>query len=229
MIPSAGHLFYVSDVASPELLDADHHHAVRVLRLRVGEVLTVSDGAGRWRRCRWDGATVVPDGDIVVEPAEPNPLCVAFAVVKAAKPEFVVQKLTELGIDRIVPLHTSRSVVKHDPARAGRLHDRLVAVARGASMQSRRTWLPTVSPTVTFDQLVDDTPGLVLAERGGRDIGPADRCVAVGPEGGWDDQERTRVADHVSLAEGVLRAETAAIAAGVLLGFRRTSARPGGG
>lgn len=220
MIPSAGHLFYVADVGRPVLSDTDHHHAARVLRCRVGEEVTVCDGAGRWRRCRWDDGGPVVVGEAVSEPASPDPRCVAFTPVKGAKPEFVVQKLTELGVERIVVLSTDRSVVRPDATRSARLAERLVAVAREAGMQSRRAYLPSIEAPVGFSEFVTTTPTVVLADRGGRPLGGSDRCIAIGPEGGWSDEERARVTDRVSLAEGVLRAETAAIAAGVLMGVR---------
>ena len=71
--------------------------------------------------------------------------------VKGEKPELVVQKLTEIGIDDIFPLAPSaHSVVKWDGDRADRHHARLVKVAREAAMQSRRVWLPEVQPVTTI-------------------------------------------------------------------------------
>lgn len=229
MIPSAGHLFYVADVSRPVLSDTDHHHAARVLRCRVGEEVTVCDGAGRWRRCRWDDGGLVVVGEAVSETAPPELRCVAFSPVKGAKPEFVVQKLTELGVERIVVLSTDRSVVRHDATRWARLAERLVAVAREAGMQSRRAFLPSIEVGVEFSEFVAAMPAVVLADRGGRALSWSDRCIAIGPEGGWSDEERARVTDRVSLAEGVLRAETAAIAAGVLMGVRPCASRNRGG
>ncbi len=87
-------------------------------------------------------------------------------------------------------------------------------------MQSRRTWLPEIVPTTGFDDVVG-LPGAVAADRGG---GPPtlDRpTVLIGPEGGWSDGERARLPATVALGAGVLRAETAAIAAGVVLTLLR--------
>jgi 16S rRNA (uracil1498-N3)-methyltransferase len=228
MVPSSGHLFYVDDLDHPELDDPDHHHASRVLRLGDGEVITVADGRGTWRRARWVAGRIAVDGEPVDEPAPVVELCVAFALVKGDKPELVVQKLTELGIDRIVPFSAARSVVRWDADRAARAHQRMAATAREAGMQSRRARLPRVDPPATFDQ-VAALAGAVRADRGGRPVTADDRIVLVGPEGGWAAEEVAAVGDAVSLADGVLRADTAAIAAGVALsGFRSGRFQRGG-
>jgi 16S rRNA (uracil1498-N3)-methyltransferase len=228
VIPSAGHLFYVADVSSPVLDDADAHHAARVLRLRDGEALTVGDGAGRWRRARWVGRGIEPDGDVATEAPPARPVAVGFALVKGSKPELVVQKLTELGVDRIVPFTAARSVVRWDPSRAERAQARLAATARQAGMQSRRAWLPALDEVSTFDGALDALPDVALADRGGRPLHSDDSALLVGPEGGWDPAERAD-RDAVALADGVLRAETAAVVAGALLtAFRSGRFQRGG-
>ena len=124
---AAGQVF-VDDPGQPVLSDEDAHHLGRVLRLRDGEEVIAADGqrplgahhvARRRRRSsRSRTATGVGgDGAVLSEaPAEPA-LTVAFAPVKGERPEWVVQKLTELGIDRIVPLRSERSVVRWNGAR----------------------------------------------------------------------------------------------------------------
>ena len=139
----------VTSVDTPVLDADDRHHLERVLRLRDGDPMTVGDGAGRWRPCRW-GSVVEPIGD-VVEVAAPAPrLGVAFALIKGGRPELVVQKLVELGVDDIRPFAAERSVVRWDDAKAAKNHGRLTRVAREAVMQCRRAWLPTVHPVATF-------------------------------------------------------------------------------
>ena len=147
----------------------------------------------------------------------PSPvLTVGFALVKGARPELVVQKLTELGVDHIIPFTAARSVARWDGDKAGRQLERLAKVAREASMQSRRCHLPVVHRLHSFAE-VAALPGVALAERGGRPPSVATATVLVGPEGGWDDSERVAVADHVGFGPQVLRAETAALAVGALL------------
>jgi 16S rRNA (uracil1498-N3)-methyltransferase len=144
---------------------------------------------------------------------------VAFALVKGDKLELVVQKLTELGIDRIVPFRADRSVVRWEPTKAAKAVARLRAVAASASMQCHRPHLPVVEEVTDLGRLV--AAGAALADRGG--VPPSlDRpLVAVGPEGGWSDAERALDAPRVALAGHVLRAETAAITVGAVLSALR--------
>jgi 16S rRNA (uracil1498-N3)-methyltransferase len=216
---------FVDDLETPVLGGDDRHHLERVLRLVSGDGLTVSDGAGAWRMCRF-GPAIEPDGAVHHLPAPEPPLTVCFAPVKGERPEWVVQKLTEAGVDRIVPFRAERSVVRWDAERAARQGERLRAVAREAAAQSRRAWLPEVADLSTFAE-VAALPGAVLAER----TGPAptlDRpVILVGPEGGWSPAELAAGLPLVGLGPHVLRAETAAVAAGLLLaGLRAGLIRP---
>ncbi|MEO7555941.1 MAG: RsmE family RNA methyltransferase [Acidimicrobiales bacterium] len=211
---SKAHAF-VDDLGAPVLSVDDRHHLERVLRLRAGEELTVSDGRGGWRACRF-GPELEPISAIAVDPAPEPPLALGFALVKGDKPEWVVQKLTELGVDRIVPFVAARSVVRWDDERSARAHERLTHIARQAAMQSRRTWLPTVEPVGAF-ALLAGAPGTALCERGGEPPTLATPTVLVGPEGGWAPEELASAHSTVTLGVTVLRAETAAVAAGALL------------
>jgi 16S rRNA (uracil1498-N3)-methyltransferase len=212
---------FVSDLDALELADDDDHHLARVLRLRSGDELTASDGAGRWRRCRF-GTPLEPIGAIERDPAPQPELTVAFALVKGERPELVVQKLTEIGVDRIVPFVADRSVVQWDDDKAARNHPRLVTVAREAAMQSRRAWLPVVEPLATFDGLVLRA-GAALTERGGQPPSLTHPVLLVGPEGGWSDREWAVGLPAVGLGPTVLRAETAAIVAGAALSGLRSA------
>lgn len=198
----------VADVEAPIPDDPTVHHLGRVLRLRDGESVTVTDGAGRWRPCRWAGGTLAPDGEVVVE--TPGPTVELYvAIPKHDRPEWLVQKATELGVDRIVWLHTERSVVRWNPDRARRHLERLRRVATEAAMQSRRVTVPVLDGPVEARAVLDD---VAVAEPGGRPLRADDRRVAVGPEGGWSDAELAVAADRVDLGPTVLRVETAAVA-----------------
>jgi 16S rRNA (uracil1498-N3)-methyltransferase len=217
-----GPLVFVDDVERPELADDDHHHLRRVLRLRPGDPLVVSNGAGAWRPARF-GDEVEADGDVVHVPMSRPLLTVGLTPTKGDRPEWAVQKLTELSVDQIVILQTDRSVVRWDGARAQQHLTRRRRIAREAAMQSRQVWLPDV---VGPDPL-DGHAGAALAEPGGRPLAADDTIVLCGPEGGWSDTERAEDRDHVALGPAVLRAETAAVTAGALLvALRQGLVRP---
>lgn len=220
---SGGPHAFVDALEAPELTGDDRHHLERVVRLRPGDPLTIGDGAGRWRTARF-GPDLIVDGPVVEVPAPEPRLTVGFALVKGERPEWVTQKLTELGIDVIVPFVADRSVVRWDAHRAASHHARLVRIAREASMQCRRAWLPTVEPVSTFADLVarDD---VVLAQGGGGPLRTDARVVLVGPEGGWSPEELGAASATAGLAPHVLRAETAVIAAGTLLAAGRAGLR----
>jgi 16S rRNA (uracil1498-N3)-methyltransferase len=185
-----------------------------VLRLRPGDEVTVSDGAGGWRRCRF-GPVLEPETDIVHDPRPSPAVTVAFAPVKGDRPEWAVQKLTEIGVDRIVPLLAARSVVRW-PAGGSHLV-RLRRVAREAAVQSRRTWLPVVDDVADL-AAVAARAGAALAHPGGGPPSLDRPLVLIGPEGGWDEAELAAVAgERMSLGPRILRTETAAVVAGTLL------------
>lgn len=220
---AAAHAF-VADLDAPVLEASDRRHLERALRLRVGEAVTVSDGAGRWRLCRF-GPELELDGPIEAVTRPSPTLTVGFSPVKGTGPtgrsEWVVGKLTELGVDRIVPFVADRSVLRWDGPRALRHGERLVNAARQAAMQSRRCWLPEVAALAPFDD-VAVVGGAALADPGGPPATLEHTVVLVGPEGGWSPAERDRGLPRVGLGDNVLRAETAAMAVAVLLGALRT-------
>jgi 16S rRNA (uracil1498-N3)-methyltransferase len=228
---AAAAMVFVTDPRAPVVDPADARHLLDVLRLRPGEPVIASDGCGVWVPCRVGPSTagrggraadpsslLVPEGEAVTSTPEGPLLTVAFAPVKGDRPEWVVQKLTELGVDRIVPLTTRRSVVRWEGERAGRAVERLRRVAVEASAQCRRPLLPEVTPVLSLEGLAERTGSPpALAHPGGSPPGGADRVVAVGPEGGWDADELAAAGSLLGLGPTVLRAETAAVAAGTLL------------
>ena len=205
---------FVADLEHIELTDRDRHH-LGVLRVRQGDEITVSDGRGRWRVARF-GHVVEPADEIVSVPRATPPITIVFAPVKGDRPEWVVQKLTELGVDAIVPLVAERSVVVWPHDRAAHQLDRLRRISREAAMQSRQCYLPEVSSPMSFADAVAGR-GVCLAHPGGAAPDLAHPTVLVGPEGGWSDAELSAEAPRVGFGPAVLRAETAAVAAAVLL------------
>ena len=118
----------------------------------------------------------------MADPRPDPPITIAFALVKGERPELAVQKLTELGVDRIVPFVAERSVVRWDAAKADRQAARLRAIAREAAMQCRRRWLPEVAELATFAEAAA-LPGAALADRDGEPPTLARPVVLVGPGG----------------------------------------------
>ena len=219
---SPGPWVFVDDVDTPTLSSHDRHHLERVLRVRRGDPVVVSDGAGRWRVGTLGGSGAVDPTTEVERVTRPEPpITVAFALTKGERPELAVQKLTELGVDRIVPFTASRSVVRWDRGRSDGHVDRLRRVAREAAMQCRRSWLPEVAALAPFGE-VAALPGAAMADAGGAPPTLEHPTVLIGPEGGWSDEERACGLPVVGLGAHVLRAETAAIAAATLLGALRS-------
>ncbi len=213
----AGAHVIVADLEAPQLDAADHHHLVSVLRLRPGEAVGVTDGRGGWRPCSFlAGGGLRPEGDVLRRSRPAPTITVGMAPVKGDRPEWAIQKLTELGVDRILLLTAERSVVRWDPERTGRHLEKFRLVARQAAMQSRQVWLPEITG-LQRAEAVASQPGVALATPGGRPPSLDYATVLVGPEGGWTDIEQESALATVSLGPTVLRTESAAVAAGVLL------------
>ena len=213
---SAAHVF-VDDVVAPVLSDEDAHHLSRVLRLRDGQSVSVSDGRGSWRLCEWRAGSIVPTGAIVTEQRARETLTVALAPVKGDRTDDAVEKLVEIGIDRIVVLAAlEHSVVRWDPDRAAAAIARYRRIARAASAQSRRVHLPVIEgPTALADVLAH--PTAALGEPGGEADLSGITTIVIGPEGGFSPAEVAIAGRTVDLGPSVLRADTAAVVAGTLM------------
>ena len=196
-------------------------------------MVIAADGRGASTRCRFTGTgTLLEATGPEIRTERPAPaLTVAFAPTKGDRPEWVVQKLTELGVDTIVPITTDRSVVHWEGQRGLRAAERLRRVAREAAAQSRRVWLPEIAEPTSLSAWVGRCGGVAaLADPDGEPPDLDRPVVAVGPEGGWSDAERALGLAAVRLGDGVLRAETAAVVAGALLcSLRASLVRPVGG
>ena len=234
---ASAHVF-VSDLSDTlELEGDDAHHLGRVLRLRSGEPVTAADGTGRWRPyVVTAGVRMEATGPEQRDPELHPRLAVAFALTKGDKPELAVQKLTELGVDRILPVLADRSIARPEPARAAAQVQRWRRVAREAGRQCRRARLPEIADLAPLASLAGH-PGLGVAERDG---GPLSALVAgmgdevlivVGPEGGLTDSEVELLAPGFRLGLGphVLRAETAAVSAAAVLTVLRDIVPPAAG
>ena len=208
---------FVDDLASCAVAPEDAHHLARVLRLKAGELVVAADGVGCWRVCDFSGSDpwLEPRGDIVAASKALPEVTVAFTPVKGDRPEWVVQKLVEIGVDRIVVLRSERSVVVWDGQRGDRAIQRLAKIAEQAAAQSRRAWIPDVVGVTGIGDFARAQP-VLLAERGGSrpELGIP---LCIGPEGGWTEGELALASGTVGLGHGVLRAETAAVVGGALV------------
>ena len=217
----------VDDLVS--LTGAEAKHAAVVRRLRVGEAVTVGDGAGVWLT---GVAEEVSPARVEVRVAErtehpaPTPRVVLVqALAKGDRDELAVQAACELGVDEIVPWQASRSVSRWEGPKAVKGRERWATIVREAAKQAHRAWLPSVAAPVTTAQLaeraasqrvllLDPTAPVRLSE-----IEPdgRDQVLVVGPDGGISDEELRRLteagAERVLLGQTVLRTSTAGPAA----------------
>ena len=236
--------FFVNDDQINEntvvLTGDDAHHVARSLRMAVGEVITVCDRNGDEYTCKIDAfdddrevrATVI---GIEHSSAEPKCKITLFqALPKGDKLDTVIQKAVECGASRIVPFESERCIVKVKADAEERKTQRRARIAEEAAKQSGRSILPSVSPTVSFDEMIRQASeaGFALlcyeAERAmpigrvlenfvrannGKDL--PDIAVIVGSEGGFSPDEVKRAINagmtSVGLGNRILRTETAPI------------------
>lgn len=217
--------------AEVTLTGQEGHHAAEVRRIKVGESIWVSDGAGTAIHgpvVRADKGSITVTIDEVVHAAERSVRYVAVqALPKGDRAELAVEVLTEMGIDEIVPWQASRSVVRWAPERVERGLTRWRATAREAAKQSRRFRVPTVSVPMTTAELalrieqtaltvvLHETVETPLAALELPDHGEI--MFIVGPEGGLTDEEVatfTAAGGRTALiSDAVLRTSTAGVVA----------------
>jgi 16S rRNA (uracil1498-N3)-methyltransferase len=204
------------------LVGDEARHLVRVMRCRVGDEVVAFDGRGTSWRARVASIgrdeAVLDLGAAVVEAATRDaPLTLAVALPKGDRQKWLVEKLTELGVPRLVPLVTTRGVAEATPAAVERLGRSVIEACK----QCGRDTLMAIAEPRTVAEVVAAhraTGGIVVADRGGAPLAGFDRPVValVGPDGGFTAEELAAVeaagGRRVSLGPHVLRIETAAIA-----------------
>ena len=223
--------------ASLVLTGSEAHHAQRVVRLRRGERVAVVNGAGQAFLCEMQEY----DHDQVrlavlekhCQPPPPGRLTLLQAVPKGKIMEAIIQKATELGVSRIVPLLSERVVAQVDEAAAARKAEKWRLVALEAIKQCGSAWLPILEPPVTPAHFLArkesfELPLIASLEKGSRpardylsafhtEFGrmPESVCVWVGPEGDFTPAETAAIklngALPITLGRLILRTETAAI------------------
>jgi 16S rRNA (uracil1498-N3)-methyltransferase len=167
--------------------------------------------------CEWVGDVIRATGSVNFVDRPSTILGVALAPVKGDRTEDAVEKLVEIGIDRIMILApVEHSVVRWDGDRAVTSMQRIERVVRAAAMQSRRVWLPIVEGPTPLAQILTE-PGVAMAEPGGTADLSSLATVVVGPEGGFSAAEVSLAQSTVDLGAAILRAGTAAVVAGALM------------
>ncbi len=221
-------------------LSADEtHHLIHVLRMTPGNQAFVFDGCGREYRCTFravaNNRAQLDIDEEIHEPVEsPIDLTLAQALAKGDKFEFIVQKATELGVKRIVPLATRYADVKIADDQIAKKLDRWRRISLEALKQCGRRLLVEIAPPRMLGEFLETASShpatlLLFSERGGRSVTDAlvetpRQCpvvAIVGPEGGWSEDEfelfEQRGAKSVTLGPRTLRTETAAIVAITLI------------
>ncbi len=215
-------------------------HLRDVLRLREGDEVSVFDGEGKEYGCKIEktGRGKEPAELTVTgerEPPAPESkldLTLAIALLKGEKFELVIQKATELGVDRIIPLQTQRCDVKIKKLEdSAKKIERWRRVALEAVKQCGRARIPEIAEPVEFPEFMGGIQGATFffSEREGKSmselqlsVSDTDKITAVvGPEGGWHDDEialaENAQARIITLGGRILRAETAGIVITALL------------
>lgn len=214
-------------------LDSDQsHYLANVMRAKMGEQVSLFNGQdGEWAAeiadVRKKAVTLRLSEKVKDQQPEPD-LWLAFAPIKKARIDFMAQKATELGVSHMIPMLTRRTIV--DRVKTDRLHANAVEAAE----QCERMNVPTIGAPVKLEKLLQDWPSdrkimfcdedlsgipahtaLLAADN---KVAPSPWGILIGPEGGFDDHERSLIRSRpntvvVSLGPRILRADTAAMAA----------------
>lgn len=234
------------------LSDREAHHARDVLRIHCGECVTVLNGAGQEFLCEVQGYDRGQARLTVREkrcyPAPAGLITLLQAVPKGKLMEAIIQKATELGASRIVPLLSERVVTQLDEEEAARKAEKWRLTAIEAIKQCGSPWLPRIEPPLTPGQFLARTesfelPLIASLEPGSRPAReyfrdycarqgrmPASVCVWVGPEGDFTPAETEVIKSHgalpITLGRLVLRSETAAIYCVSILNYELQASAP---
>ena len=218
-------------VGDPVSLSGDEARHAVVRRIRGGEKVALTDGAGTTATCTVtaadpSGLAASVDSVVTTDPEMPR-VVVVQAVPKGDRGELAVEMLTEVGVDVIVPWAAARSVPVWRGDKKVKALARWRSTAREAAKQARRSWFPEVADPVTtaevVDLLRDASVPVVLHEAASGPLadlpvpGRGEIVIVVGPEGGISDEElaafATVGAEPVRMGTSVLRTSTAGVAA----------------
>jgi 16S rRNA (uracil1498-N3)-methyltransferase len=236
------HRFYIDHIDGDKvyLTDSEQlHHLRDVLRLKVDDEVIVFDSKGK------EYAGVITkierkQAELKVTPIKSTrhhktKLTLACAIPKGSRMDDIIDYLTQLGVERIIPMWTERVVVKLDDARAEERHKRWRKIAQNAARQSQQSRIPLVEPLTRFEDVVLKAgnydlkliPNLSGERRLIKDVlaesRPKNIIVLIGPEGDFTPEEVALALGNgflaVSLGDTVLRVATAAVAVASYLKF----------
>lgn len=213
-----------------ELSGSEGKHAATVRRMRSGEAIQLTDGAGL--RVRGTVAEVLPKSllievsEVSHDPLPANQFFLIQALAKGDRDELAVQAATELGAVAIVPWQAERSISRWDAAKAAKGQARWQLICDEAAKQSLRTHFPVVSmPLISSDlaKIVEDFDSMIILDPTAQ-VGLAGLpqltgkvALVVGPEGGISEEElalfESAGAKRAHLGESILRTSTAGVAA----------------
>lgn len=208
------HLFLAPPWSEPvlDLDDGQDHHLRRVLRLGEGDLVTYTDGKGTVGKGALSGRGVVRGEEKRQAPTAAPEVAVAPPASRHRQ-RFLVEKLGELGVRRLLWLRTRHGEGRPPPS------EKSTAWARAALEQSRGAWVMEIGESALGEL---DPTRMVVADPTGDDLVEIPEPVlVVGPEGGWAPGEVPAAAARLSLGSTVLRVETAAIVGATLLAARR--------
>lgn len=234
------HRFFLSaDQWSGDLLllgDEEAHHCLHVMRCRIGDCVVIFDGAGRETEARIQSTTrseiTLEKGSERSDPPHEVEIVLAQSVLKGKNMEWIIQKATELGASRIIPLLSEHTVVQVEGDDAEKKRQKWQRIALEACKQCGQNWLPRVEAPIELANFIHQgafdlrlvaalTPEArplkrVLSERQEGQMGPPSSAVVmIGPEGDFTPEEINKALEmgfqSISLGPVVLRSETAAI------------------
>lgn len=216
--------------------DSDIHHIRNVMRMKIGESIEVVYD-NKLYVCKIDSIDPIELNieSIVQKENKLNlDITIAVALVKEQKMDVILQKLTELGVNRIIPVSMERSIVKLDDAKFSKKKVRWEAICKEASEQSKRTNIPVIENVMSIKELskIDADYRLVASTKEKGKMfnyylqsmnNYAKIILVVGPEGGISDREEAILNDNgfesVSFGDLIFRVETAAIYAASIFNF----------
>lgn len=210
----------------------DVNHIKNVLRLKTGEQISISDAAGKEYICRIAeltcDAVLAKIEDVQAASAElPVEVYLFQGYPKGDKLETIIQKTVELGVAKIIPVMTKRSIVKLDEKKAARKKERFQSIALAAAKQAKRSVIPEVMSVMDFEEALtlagtldmvlvpyENAEGVRASKKYIHEIaGYKSLGIFIGPEGGFDAAEVAAIEDcgghSITLGHRILRTETA--------------------